>query len=114
MIVALKPGVRLGGLRPEMATGLIVIASVFDAKGVPLTVTSGLDGEHKAHSPRHPRSLHYEGLALDLRLPSRHTGHVQCDAEMKANLQQALGSEFDVVLEGDHLHCEFDPKEPAA
>jgi hypothetical protein len=27
------------------------------------------------------------------------------------DLKQALGGQFDVVLEKDHIHVEFDPKE---
>ena len=110
MTVALKSGVRVGGIRPEMAVALVVIASVYDARAIPLVITSGLDGEHNATSARHPRSLHYEGLAWDLRLPSRSTSKAQDDADVKAALASALGPEFDVVLEGDHLHVEFDPK----
>jgi hypothetical protein len=112
-VTSLKPGVKLGSIRPEMAVALAIAASVFERLGIDCTVTSAMDGEHAAKSVRHPRSLHYEGLALDLRLPSKQGARAASDAVIADALRAALGVEFDVVLEVDHLHLEFDPK-PAA
>ena len=115
-MTSFKPGVKLAGIKPEMAMGFTVIASVFEAHGIPCVVSSGLDSVHAAKSARHPRSLHYEGLALDLRLPGRWTGTAwrdksdpAIDRAVHAALAAALGPEFDVVLEATHIHVEFDP-----
>lgn len=64
-------------------------------------ITSGFDGSHKVGS------LHYVGRALDFR-----TYHVASRVlpDLRANIADALGFDFDVVLEKDHLHIEYDPK----
>lgn len=97
----IKPGVRVLGMRPEMVLGLMVVDSVFSALGIELVLTSGTEGVHKR------ASLHYMGAAGDLRLPSP-VLVAQAVAEAKA----ALGDDYDVVLEGDHIHTEFQPKAP--
>jgi len=99
----LKPGVRLLGLQPQAVLGIMVARTVYAAFGIPeLVVTSVTDGKHGRGS------LHYKGLAFDLR-----TRNVDPDIipSLVAALKDALGSEFDVVFEGDHIHVEWDPKE---
>lgn len=100
----LKPGVRLAGIRPEIVAALIVINRIMDRLQFEMVVTSCTDGVHSKGS------RHYVGLAVDIRskgLPK--------PAETAAVIQEALGSEFDVLLEGagtdnEHLHVEFDPR----
>jgi hypothetical protein len=108
-VISLKPGVKVGGIRPEMVVALAIVASVFERHGLDVVVTSALDGEHMVGS------LHGKGLALDLRLPSKMGARTASDTVMAAALRAALGEEFDVVLEATpgHLHVEFQPK-PAA
>lgn len=90
----------LVGLRPETVVSLFVAYFTWcDFKyELPFTVTSITDGEHSR------KSLHYVGFAFDLRLPPL---EVPC---FVAELQQRLGYSFDVVLERDHVHVEFQPK----
>lgn len=66
-----------------------------------VTVTSLLDGHHKRGSK------HYTGEAADLRI--RYWTQPQRDLAVKY-LVQALGNDFDVVLEPTHIHIEWDPK----
>lgn len=61
-------------------------------------ITSGRDGSHKVDS------LHYEGKAIDLRI-----NHVL--EALKSDIKDFLGPHFDVILEKDHIHVEFDPKQ---
>jgi hypothetical protein len=49
-------------------------------------------------------SLHYRGFAVDLRLPTDNK------EEIRAELAASLGAEYDVILEIDHIHIEYDPK----
>jgi hypothetical protein len=69
----------------------------------PITVTSMRDGIHG------PNSLHPAGQAADIR-----TRHLSTDRQtafllpLKAMLYP-LG--FDVILESDHIHIEYDPKD---
>lgn len=65
-------------------------------------ITSTYDGNHS------PSSLHYAHLAVDLRMPRGLPATKLRDLE--AGLKKSLGSDFDVLLERDHFHVEYDPK----
>ena len=66
-----------------------------------IIITSGTDGVHMEGSK------HYTGDALDLRISNIPKDQLQ--RYIKA-LKGRLGPDFDVVLESDHIHVEFDPK----
>jgi hypothetical protein len=95
----MKPGVNLNGLRSEMVVALLIADGVFGKHGV--IVTSATDGKHGRGS------LHYVGLAVDLR--TRHLPQGVA-AHLKGKLAEALGPQYDVVLEKTHLHVEYQPK----
>lgn len=81
---------------------LAAVASAFNAHGAACIVTSGTDGHHKIDSK------HYTGDALDFRI--RHVDQYQLRAIM-IDIDIALpGKIFDVVLESDHIHVEYDPE----
>lgn len=100
----IKKGVSVIGLQPEILLGLIVCREVFLARKIPLTLTSGTDGQHGNNS------LHYKGRAVDLRLPSRYSIEDEIDLSILVECREALGEQYDIVLESDHIHLEFDPK----
>lgn len=95
----LKHGVTLNGIQPEIVASIPVIERVINHLVEP-TITSATDGEHSDNS------LHYAGLALDIR-----TWYLSDDGkqELAERLRAALGAEFDVVVEPTHIHVEFDP-----
>lgn len=64
-----------------------------------LVVTSICDGEHSR------TSLHWSGCAADLR-----RWNIPDPNSFVDWLREALTDEFDVVLEDDHIHMEFQPK----
>jgi hypothetical protein len=100
----LKAGVLLENVSWRMFWAALVVDSVFSRYDVETVITSGVDGSHSA------ASLHYQGLALDFRtrdLPAQQLGTI------KASIQRELGASYDVVIESDHLHIEYDPKETA-
>lgn len=101
---ALKGGVDIRGITPECVMGIVVAAQVYESRGVPFVVTSVRDGRHSE------RSLHYAGTAFDCRLPSRYTANPETDKKLRDEIAVALGQQFDVVLEADHIHVEWDPK----
>ena len=101
---ALKLGVDIRGISPECVLGILVAAQVFEERGVPFVVTSVKDSKHMS------KSLHYLGRAFDCRLPSRYTRAEATDGLIRDDLKSALGPQFDVILESDHLHVEHDPK----
>lgn len=94
----------LKGMQPEMVGAFPIIDKTFEAMGYEAILTSGTEGEHG------PGSLHPKGLATDWR-----TKHMRDDLKpiLVRRLKQNFGgerSEYDVVLEDDHLHVEHDPK----
>lgn len=96
-----KDGVDLA-LAPKMARALPAIDRAFEATvGHECTITSAHDGVHSAHS------LHYAGLAVDVR--TRDLTKEQIETLAKA-LRETLGKDFDVVVETDHIHIEYDPE----
>lgn len=100
----IKAGVDLRGLTPQMAVAYTIASLVYrDKAGISCVITSGSDGKHG------PNSLHYHGKALDLRTNNLRGPLVH---PVYLALKEALGAQYDVVLEADHIHCEFDPKEP--
>ena len=66
-----------------------------------LTVTSLRDGKHMTHS------LHERGYAADLRTFTVDAPQHQA---LLAAIKGQLGSSYDVVLEEDHIHVEYDPE----
>jgi hypothetical protein len=100
--MTLKPGVRILGIKPEATLALIVAEGVFRDQGQECIVTSVVDGEHSAGS------IHYQGFAFDLRIKHLSSGVAKIHGELKAR----LGADFDVLLEADHIHVEFQPKTP--
>ena len=101
--MTLKPSVRLTGIKPELAVALMVADSVYRDHGCLMVVTAVCDSKHS------PGSLHYAGLAADLRTRDIAPETV---AKIVERLKSALGMDFDVVLEADHVHLEFQPKVP--
>jgi hypothetical protein len=96
----LKAGVKVNGIQPEIIMAMLITEQVFKDAGRTLTITSITDGKHSRNS------LHYAGLAFDVR-----TWNMTVDQkhEIARKIADALGDEFDVVVEDTHIHIEFDP-----
>lgn len=106
--IELKAGVLTHGpngepLSPDLVAGLHRAKWACTAAGLgPFVVTSLFDStEHL------PNSFHYKGRAADLR--TRHLDAAGVDRMWKL-LADALGPGWDVILEVDHIHIEFDPR----
>ena len=95
----LKPGVRTFGARPELVLALVIANEVYAMHGQSMVVTSITEGVHSR------ASIHYTGGAADLRLTPK-------APEICGVLRERLGDDFDVVLEPDHIHIEWQPKQP--
>ena len=100
----IKSGVDIRGLQPQMAVAYTIACWTYWDHSLPsqCVITSASDGTHMANS------LHYKGLALDLR--TRDMDPVT-RMEIVHDLKARLGAQFDVVIESDHLHVEFQPKD---
>lgn len=97
----IKDGVDLRNLQPVMFDALLTLAGLFVLRGYTLVVTAGQDGQHMLGS------LHYRGYAVDLR--SRDIPEPK-QAEVLTAMKAYLGPAFDLILEGDHFHVEYDPQ----
>ena len=102
-----KPGVDSERLQPVILDALplieeIRLAVLRDLTHRALVVTSGAEGL-PATGPHDPTSLHYRGLAVDIRTRDYTWA-------LLATLRRCLGPGWDVIDEGTHIHIERDPK----
>ena len=96
----LKEGVNLEGVAWQMFKAAVIAEAVFAKYGSELVITSANDGKHGDHT------LHHKGLALDIR-----TWHIAGrEGPVIEDLKRELGDAYDVVLESDHIHLEYDPE----
>lgn len=112
-MIRLKPGARIGGLRPELVFAILVAEGIWTKCGAEeLVITSIVDGKHKRGSE------HYTFLAFDARTHNLGTSYDRGPARLAvAELVERLGPDYDVIFENEgspeeHCHCEFDAKEP--
>ena len=93
--------VRLLGLTPQMVLCALIVDRCYErVAGVEAEITSVSDGTHGRGS------LHFKGFGMDFR--TRDVPAV-LQSQLKDQIKGTLGPEFDVVLEGNHLHVEWDP-----
>lgn len=90
--------VRVRGMGVEIAVALMIADQVYSKHGFDCVLTSADDGSHSR------TSLHYSGNAIDLRRYYENFGVVV------EEIKKCLNKDYDVVLEGNHLHIEYQPK----
>jgi len=94
--------VSIQGIRPELLFGIMVANGVYEKYGYELVITSLNDSRHS------DASLHYSGAAVDLRISNiTNPGDV---AMIALEITGKLNKDYDVVLEKDHIHLEYQPK----
>lgn len=98
-MVVYKSGVS-GQPTPAITTAINAAEGIYASFGVDLVVTSLRDGRHMTGS------LHYSGNAVDFR-------RWDLDAKGKtsaaaAALRSQLGRCYQVLIEGDHIHVEYE------
>jgi hypothetical protein len=116
----LKDGVKINGAHfyPEM----VKILDVARDTAPPTTdgavwITSANDSKHKTGS------LHYKNRAFDIRIVNivgdavgfgfelDRAATIAAEATAWSNrMALLLGPDYDVLMEGDHIHAEYDPK----
>jgi len=103
--VYIKEGVKINGF--HMHEEMHRIIRVARATAPPLTdnavwITSANDSKHMIGS------LHYTNKAFDLRTRNIIEPTHSKARTWVAKMQLALGDQYDIVLEADHIHAEFD------
>jgi len=94
----IKAGVSISRLNREPRRSLPKVEAVFDQYIEYFIITSTFEGNHGAGS------LHYCNDAYDVGLPNHNV------TEIYLAIKEDLGASYDVILEGDHIHIEYDPK----
>lgn len=104
-MIQFKDGVKAyckkGTVRRETWWAIEQAYKVYKKIGKDFVITSLCDGRHSKNS------LHYFGNAFDIR--TRHLSEEE-KQDVVVLLAKMLGKDYDVVLESDHIHVEFDPK----
>lgn len=95
-MVKVKTGVKPRNLL--IAAGL---ANTSEKLGLTLVITSGTDGVHMSGSK------HYNGDALDVRISNLTPAELRSTLSDLTSRLSPLG--FQVILEDDHIHIEYDP-----
>lgn len=106
-LVKFKTGVVLD-LQPEMSRALPLIEQAHVDAGITrgAFITSGVDGTHREDSK------HYLGLAVDLRTRDLASGEVTrltSALRRRLNGSSVANRPYQVIVEGTHIHVEFDP-----
>lgn len=89
------------GVTPRNLIIAAALANVAEEEKLELVITAGTDGKHMVGSK------HYTGEALDIRTSNLTQGQILL---VMSGLKHRLGSSYDVLIEADHVHVEFDPK----
>jgi len=108
----IKPGVKFHCGHQAMSLACVIMEQCLDfitggirperSAWVELVLTSASEGKHGENS------LHYSGKAFDFRTRGLTTEQQEDWATL---CRIRLDAEFDVVLEKDHLHVEWQPEE---
>lgn len=93
-----KLGVSIARLNRPCRRTLAKVDRIFSSFAFEAVITSTFEGGHS------PSSLHYCNDAYDVRLPGSRIDRII------ERIRKELGADFDVVLEKDHFHIEYDPK----
>jgi len=93
--------IHIQGIRPELVFALNVTDQIYTSYGQELVITSLNDGKHSR------TSLHYIGAAADLRTSYFTTSEIDNIADL---IRNKLGVDYDVIVESNHIHLEFQPK----
>lgn len=104
-MLILKQGVRLVGLTPQILVAVIVANEVYGEYRLECVITSGSDGKHGVNS------LHNkDGICNAVDCRTRHILVETNKKEIRDKIKERLGENYDVVLEKDHIHIEYDPE----
>jgi len=95
-----KPGVNPIGANPPVTLAIVCLNDIFQLFKHDLMITSILDGTHD------PKSYHRFGMAFDFRTH----GITKGELTQIADVFKEACPMWDIVIEVDHGHVEYDPK----
>jgi uncharacterized protein YcbK (DUF882 family) len=100
-MVRVKKNVVFKAIRREVIELLDALDQISNGMDKDIWITSANDGVHRKNS------YHYKNLALDIRIWN--LTKIEIEQSM-IDLVNYLGSYYDIVLEKDHIHIEFDER----
>lgn len=89
-------------LQPQTVLAIMVADQQLPSPALSTFITSICDDA----PGRLPTSLHKTGFAIDIRLLATDS----LNQAWVANIKRILDHDYDVILEKDHIHIEFQPK----
>lgn len=101
-MITFKLGVEVNNVDRKVFHAINGVDQIFSKFGYKTVVTSITDGKHSKGS------LHYHGLAVDFRI--YHVPSIEQQNRIHSEIEKLLGSDFDVILEKNHIHVEYDIK----
>ena len=104
-MIRVKKGVVFKAFRPEILELIVAITEISIRGGFDIWITSANDSKHR------PNSYHFEDLAIDLRIRNLSEEELKKLIECLHDLGRYIPQNheyYDVVLEKDHIHIEFD------
>ena len=106
-----KSSANIENLKDEVRKTFPVIEEVCSIYGIDPVITSGNDSMDLHGKGDRKKTLHDDDLAIDLRTRDLVVNDRAEFAEsLRGRLEDEYPREFDVVLEWNHLHLEYDPK----
>lgn len=97
-----KDSVKVDGVKKETVELMLLLNTFFVRQlSKPFLVTSCTDGKHMKGSK------HYSGYAVDIR--SRHLTEREIGI-LLSWFNACHDKQYDMVVEKDHIHVEYDPK----
>lgn len=103
MEVGIRCGARAVGAKAEILCVIPLLMEIFRNHDHPFVITSLTEGTHSLNS------LHRFGLAVDVDFREDQFTPQQGQWIID-DIARALGPDYDVVFEGNHIHVEYDPK----
>jgi len=93
----IKFGVSIEKLARPIRIILELVETEYNKFAVEAVITSTFEGNHRLNS------LHYQNLAIDFR-------KIEQIEEVAKKLKAQLSDDYDIIVESDNLHVEYDQK----
>lgn len=94
--------IKLGSLAPQIVVAVFIASRVYEVNGFDMVITSVNDSSHMRNS------LHYSGNAVDLSIREIPRSIL---LKIVEELKKCLTSDFDIIMEKDHIHIEYQPRQ---
>jgi hypothetical protein len=110
-MIRFKPEVSFINVQWRTLQAMVITEEIYDEEDAVLVITSLTDGQHGDGGPAQPgkadHTLHDDGLAFDARTRQLSLNTV---TSIHGKMLQRLPKGWQVIVEADHIHAEWDPQ----